>query len=165
MNDAAADSRQRDPWGWLPDRLAPRPQSLDDPAGPRLWRAETIVLVLAFAFLATATINDLVRQGNINHRLIADLRTWRTYTHHDYKNVEPNQQLLGPATKRDVVCGNTEPGPPKERTQICLVVTGPTVDGMRTVAGGWYLPPNTIYNTRSLRYGCFGSITMGMCPR
>jgi hypothetical protein len=165
MNDAAADSRQRDPWGWLPDRLAPRPQSLDDPAGRRVWRIETIVLVLAFAFLATATINDLVRQGHINHRLIADLRTWRTYTHHDYKNVEPNQQLLGPATKRDVVCGNTEPGPPKERTQICLVVTGPTVGGMRTVAGGWYLPPNTIYNTRSLRYGCFGSITMGMCPR
>ena len=77
MKDAAISDAPRDRWGWLPDRLAPRPQSVEDPAGRRVWRAETIVLVVVFAFLATATINDLVRQGNINHRLIADLRTWR----------------------------------------------------------------------------------------
>ena len=60
--------------------------------------------------LAIATVNDVVRQTHINQRLIADLRTWRAYTGHDYKNVAIEQQLLGPTTKREVVCGNTTPG-------------------------------------------------------
>jgi hypothetical protein len=153
-----------EPFAGLPAGLRPREQREDEPRG-RLWRVETAVLLAAFALLATATINDLVRQSNINDRLIADLRTWRAYTHHNYKNVAVDQLTMGITTKRDVVCGNTEPGPPKARAQICLVVTGPTRGGRRIVSGGWYLPPNTVDDVRSVRYGCFGSVTMGRCLR
>jgi len=154
----------RDPWARLPAALRPRPQREHEVHG-RIWRVETVVLLAVFALLATATVNDLVRQTHINHRLIADLATWRTYTRHDYKNVGVDQQTMGIQTKRDVVCGNTEGGPPNSKTQICLVVTGPTVDGRRTVSGGWYLPPYTDDDVQSVRYGCFGSVTMGRCPR
>jgi hypothetical protein len=165
---AHPESRQaparHDPWAWLPAAMRPREQQDQEPRG-RLWRTETVVLVLAFVLLATATVNDLVRQSHINERLVADLRSWRAYTHHHYKNVSVDQQTMGLTTKRDVVCGNTEPGPPNAKTQICLVVTGPTVSGWRTVSGGWYLPPNTTDDVRDIRYGCFGSVTMGRCPR
>ncbi len=154
----------REDWAWLPPRLRPREQRASEQRG-RLWRVETLVLLAVFALLATATINDLVRQAHINDRLIADLATWRAYTHHDYKNVGTDQQTMGVQTKRDVVCGNTEGGAPNSKTQICLVVTGPTRGGRRTVSGGWYLPPYTTDDTKAVRYGCFGSVTMGRCPR
>jgi len=150
-------------WRRLPARLRPLKQELPGRGEVRL--IESAVLVIVGLLLATATINDVVRQGGVNNRLIADLRTWRTYTHHDYKNVSTDQHLLGATTHRDVVCGNTVPGPPKQRRQICLVVTGATRDGVRTVAGGWYLPPGTEDNVRSARSGCFGSITAGLCPK
>jgi hypothetical protein len=124
-----------------------------------------LVLLAVFALLATATINDLVRQAHINRRLIADLATWRAYTRHDYKNVAVDQQTMGIRTKRDVVCGNTEGGAPNSKTQICLILTGPTRSGRRTVSGGWYLPAFTTDDVESVRYGCFGSVTMGRCPR
>ena len=115
--------------------------------------------------LAVATINDVARQTGINDRLIADLKTWRSYTAHDYKNIAVSQELLGITTHRDVVCGNTTPGPPKARSQICLVVAGPTRSGRREVRGGWYLPPNTEDDVRERRYGCFGAVTAGLCPK
>ena len=74
---------------------------------------ETTLLVLAGLLLAIATVNDVARQTHVNHRLIADLRTWRAYTGHDYHNLSISQQLLGEASRREVVCGNTSPGPPK----------------------------------------------------
>lgn len=150
-------------WRRLPERLRPRGE--EEHGRGRLRRAETTVLILVALLLATATIYDVARQTGVNGRLTADLRTWRSYTHHDYKNVSADQHLLGSTTKREVVCGNTTPGPPKQRTQICLVVTGPVHAGRRTVSGGWYLPPNTEDNVRSRRYGCFGSVTIGLCPR
>ncbi len=70
--------------------------------------------MLAGLLLAIATVNDVVRQTHINHRLIADLRTWRSYTGHDYHNLSTEQDSSATPT-RDVVCGNTTPGPPKER--------------------------------------------------
>jgi hypothetical protein len=149
-------------WRRLPQRLRPR---TSEPAGRgELRLVELAVLLLVGLLLAIATVNDVARQVGVNHRLIADLRTWRRYTHHDYKNVAADQELLGAATHRDVVCGNTTPGPPKQRPQICLVVTGPISGGVRPVAGGWYLPPGTEDNVRSVRYGCFGSVTKGLCP-
>jgi hypothetical protein len=150
-------------WRRLPERLRPRSEEADDRG--RLWRIETAVLIIVGLLLATATIADVVRQSGVNGRLTADLQTWRAYTHHDYKNVSADQHLLGTTTKREVVCGNTTPGPPKQRTQICLVMTGAVRAGRRTVSGGWYLPPNTEDNVRSRRYGCFGSVTIGLCPR
>jgi len=158
------EARPRGDWDWLPPDLQPLEQRASEPRG-HLWRAETLVLLAVFVLLATATVNDLVRQAHINQRLVADLATWRAYTHHNYKNVGVDQETYGPATHRDVVCGNTEPGPPSVKTQICLVVTGPTVSGRRTVSGGWYEPPYTTDDVFSIRYGCFGSVTMGRCPR
>jgi hypothetical protein len=150
-------------WRRLPPLLRPRSSEL--PGRGELRLVETAALVLVGLLLAVATVNDVVRQAGINHRLVADLRTWRQYTHHNYKNIAADQQLLGVATHRDVVCGNTVPGPPKERTQICLVMVGATKAGRRTVAGGWYLPPGTEDNVRSARYACFGAIAKGKCPK
>jgi len=100
---------------------------------------EVTLLILAGLLLAIATVNDVVEQTHVNHRLNADLRTWRAYTGHDYKNVSTEQDLYGHTTK-DVVCGNTTPGPPKERIQLCLQMTGPVIHGRRAARGGWYLP-------------------------
>jgi hypothetical protein len=150
-------------WRRLPERLRPLQREL--PGRGELRIVEGAVLVLVALLLAVATVNDVVRQAGVNHRLVADLRTWRQYTHHNYKNVSTDQLTLGAPTKRDVVCGNTVPGPPKERIQICLVVTGPTRAGSRTVSGGWYLPANTESDSRAVRYGCFGEVTAGLCPK
>jgi hypothetical protein len=150
-------------WRRLPEPL--RPRSSERPGRGELRLIESAVLILVGLLLATAVVADVVRQAGVNHRLVADLRTWRTYTHHDYKNVGTDTELLGVTTQRDVVCGNDSPGPPKERAQICLVVTGPTRGGVRAVSGGWYLPPGNDFDVRSERYGCFGALGKGACPK
>ncbi|MEA2334353.1 MAG: hypothetical protein QOG40_843 [Solirubrobacteraceae bacterium] len=149
-------------WQRLPPGL--RPRDADQPGRGRLWRVETIVLLLAGLLLLIATVNDVVLSAHTNHRLVADLRTWRDYTGHNYKNVSAEQDIRK-YTTTDVVCGNTTPGPPKERIQLCLQVTGPTVDGLRTARGGWYLPPKA-ENLHRYRYGCFGPPKRdGKCTR
>jgi hypothetical protein len=125
---------------------------------------ETTVLVIVGVILAVATVNDVGRQVQNNHRLIADLRTWRHYTGHDYRTNSIDSETLGLDSEREILCGNTSPGPPGERTQICLAIWGPTVNGVRTVHAGWYLPPR-VEDVRSHRYGCFGSGLQGMCAR
>lgn len=130
----------------------------------RVRLVETTLLVLFGVLLAVATVNDVVRQTGVNDRLIADLKTWRHYTGHDYHNLSISQELLGVSSQREVVCGNTSPGAPKARTQLCLAIWGPVVDGRRTVHGGWYLPPES-EDARAERYGCFGPASEGKCPR
>lgn len=125
---------------------------------------ETTLLILIGLLLAGATINDVVRQTHVNQRLIDDLRTWRAYTDHDYHNLSIEQALYGERSQHEVVCGNTTPGPPKERIQVCLAIWGPAVNGRRTVHGGWYLPANTEEDLRRHRYGCFGAAASGLCP-
>jgi hypothetical protein len=147
-------------WGRLPAWLRPRSSELPGLGRTRL--IETTLLVLVGVLLATATIADVVQQTHVNHRLIADLRTWRSYTGHDYREISTEQDIHGHST-REVLCGNTTPGAPKERVQICLVITGPVKDGRRAVHGGWYLPPRT-EDLHADRYGCFGS-ARGLCPR
>jgi len=133
------------------------------PSG-RLGLVESIVLLLAALLLGVATVNDVVRQTHINHRLVADLRTWRAYTGHDYRRVGVSQDFRHHTT-RDVVCGNTSPGPPKARVQVCLLVTGPVSRGRRTVSGGWYLPPHR-EDVSGYRYACFGrAVAERSCPR
>jgi hypothetical protein len=146
----------------LPRALRPRSVELSGSGRTRL--VETTLLVLAGLLLAIATVNDVGRQTHVNERLIADLATWRVYTGHDYHNLTFDQKLLGEHTQREVVCGNTSPGAPKARTQLCLAIWGPVVDGRRTVHGGWYLPPKA-EDLRSYRYGCFGPASRGICPR
>jgi hypothetical protein len=144
----------------LPVSLRPRDEELHGQGRTRL--VETTLLLLAGLLLAIATVNDVVRQTHVNHRLVADLRTWRAYTGHYYHNLSVEQDIFGHST-REVVCGNTVPGGPKERVQLCLVVTGRVVHGRRTVHGGWYLPPKS-EDLRSARYACFGSATkLGLC--
>jgi hypothetical protein len=116
---------------------------------------ETTILLLAALLLAIATINDVVRQTRVNHRLIADLATWRSYTGHRYHNLSVSQDYTEHFT-REVVCGNTSPGEPKQRVQLCLVITGPIAAGHRHVSGGWHLPARS-EDQPALRYGCFGS--------
>ncbi len=125
---------------------------------------ENLVLVTIALLLAIATVDDVVLQTHVNHRLGADLRSWRQYTGHDYRSVGVEQDIYGHST-RDIVCGNTSPGAPRERTQLCLVMSGPVSSGRRAVHSGWYLPPKS-EDRRDLRYGCFGlAKNEGLCPR
>jgi hypothetical protein len=128
------------------------------------WLIETTLLVLAGVLLAIATVNDVARQTRINHRLVADLRTWRHYTGHDYHNISIDQETLGADSQREVLCGNTSPGPPQARTQLCLAIWGSVVDGRRAVHGGWYLPPYD-EDLPANRSRCFGPAGEGRCPR
>jgi hypothetical protein len=150
-----------DRWGGLPAWL--RPRDADIPGSGRLRLTETTLIVLLGVLLAVATVNDVVRQTHVNHRLIADMATWRAYTGHAYHNLSIEQELFGPASQHEVVCGNTSPGGLKARTQLCLVIYGPVIAGRRTVHGGWYLPPR-VDDVRADRYGCFGEASRGMCP-
>jgi hypothetical protein len=162
MNDASTHpERERPGFGaGLPAWL--RPLDAEQPGLGRTRLVETTLLLLALLLLAIATVNDVVLQTHVNHRLVADLRTWRSYTGHDYHNVSPEQDIFGHTT-RDFVCGDTVPGPPKERVQICLVMTGPVIHGRRAVHAGWYLPPKTDDLLR-YRYACFGSaVQQGLC--
>ncbi len=125
---------------------------------------ESIVLLGAALLLGVATVNDVVRQTHINHRLVADLRTWRAYTGHDYRRLWVSQDFRHHTT-REVVCGNTSPGAPKARVQLCLLVTGLVARGRRTVSGGWYLPPRH-EDLPGYRYACFGhAVAERRCPR
>jgi hypothetical protein len=145
----------------LPDRLRPRAVELRGSGRTRL--TESTLLVLAVILLSIATANDVVRQNHVNQRLIADLRTWRSYTGHGYHNLSIDQRVLGERSQREVICGNTSPGAPKERTQLCLAIWGPVFAGRREVHGGWYLPARA-EDLRADRYGCFGPASEGECP-
>ncbi len=160
---APAGARERELFDSLPQSLRPREQGSGESSGRRRL-IETALLVALGVFLLVATINDLSRQQGVNARLNADLRTWQAYTGHAYRNLQLDSQLLGPTSEREVVCGNTSPGAPKARTQICLLVWGPIVDGRRPVHGGWYLPPRA-EDVASLRYGCFGPQGGRFCRR
>ncbi len=161
MSDTSApvaDSR----WQWLPARLRPREVELEGRGELRL--IETTLLILIGLVLAIATVNDLVRQAGINHRLDADVRTWRQYTHHDFHNIAIDQETLGLSSQREVLCGNTSAGPPGSRPQLCLAIWGPVHNGIRSVHGGWYVPPY-LPDIPAKRYGCFGAAGQGRCLR
>jgi hypothetical protein len=156
----APDTAEQRGWGWLPAWR--RPRAVEALGSGRMRLIETTMLVIVGLFLAVATVNDLARQTRINHRLIADLATWRYYTHHDYRNIAIDQETLGLGNEREVLCGNTSPGAPGGRTQICLAIWGPVIDGRRTVHGGWYTPAH-VPDIPAKRYGCFGPAGQGRC--
>jgi len=134
----------------LPGWLAPRAQ---DATPRRLWRLESAVIVALGGFLAIASINDLAQTVNTNTRLVADQRTWRTHTHRDYFNVSAAPLVLG--TTLDLSCADATPGPPGERTQICLLIDGPVRGGLRSVVGGFRLPARR-GDFPQYRYDCYG---------
>ncbi|HEY2631338.1 MAG TPA: hypothetical protein VGI26_03065 [Solirubrobacteraceae bacterium] len=137
----------------LPEWARPRDEVKRGLGSLRL--AETTILILFGVLLAVATVNDVAQQTKVNHRLIADLHTWRVVTGHDYHNLILSQDLKGHTT-RDTVCGNVSPGGPKERTQVCVTLVGAQVNGERKITGGFYLPPMS-ENIPSKRYACFGA--------
>ena len=141
-------------WDRLPAWLRPREE--DSQGRPDRRLIEITILVLVGVLLAVATAHDLARQIHVNQRLIVDLATWRAYTGHDYHNLTIEQDLERHGT-REVVCGNTSPGDPKTRQQLCLVMTGPVAHGRRAVHGGYYLPPHLLDDVRAARYACFGA--------
>jgi hypothetical protein len=148
-------------WDRLPPPLRPLEHERSGSGSRRL--VETTLLVIVGVILATATINDLVRQVGIDHRLSADMRTWRAHTGRSFRNLTVDQQLLGPRTEHEVVCGNTRPGPPKSSRQLCLQVWGPIRGGVREVHGGWYIPARS-EDEAKLRSGCFGaSVAEELC--
>ncbi|HYM56097.1 MAG TPA: hypothetical protein VES97_12100 [Solirubrobacteraceae bacterium] len=161
MSDSSPTA-EPDVWERLPAWLRPRAVELRGEGRVRL--IETTLLVVVGLILAIATVNDVAHQTGVNERLIADMMTWRSYTGHDYHTLSISQELLGVTSGHEVVCGNTSPGDPKARTQLCLAIWGPVRNGRRTVYGGWYLPANA-EDSRSERYGCFGPASRGMCPR
>jgi hypothetical protein len=151
---AAGSVEQAGRWERLPERLRPRDTERRGRGEQR--RVESTLLVLAFLVLAVAVVNDLVLQVHVNERLTVDLRTWRVVTGHTtYKNVSIEQDLEHHTT-RDVLCGNTSPAPPGTTPQVCLIVTGPTVHGLRAAKGGFYLLPY-FPDKRANRYECFGT--------
>jgi hypothetical protein len=149
-------------WQALPEWL--RPRDHEQPGSGNVRLITTTVLVFIGLLLAVATVHDVARQVHVNHRLIADLHTWRTRTGHDYHNLSVEQNLEGIGT-REVVCGNTRPGGPKTSTQLCLIMTGPVVGNRRSDLGGYYLPAHQTDQHR-YRYACFGTAkSRALCPR
>lgn len=144
----------------LPEWACPRESERRGMGSLRL--AETTILILVGLFLAVATIHDVVQQTHVNHRLVADLHTWRAVTGHNYRNLTAEQDVKAHTT-RDIVCGNVSPGGPDQRTQVCLTLVGPVLAGRRAVSGGYYLPARSIDERRS-RYACFGAAAeAGLC--
>jgi hypothetical protein len=137
-----------------------RPREREERGIGRVRLVEAIVIIVVGLVLAVAAVNDLGRKVGINHRIQADLNTWRAITGHDYLNVGVEQSLTG--TTREVACANVSPGAPGVRTQICLVMTGPVVDGRRTVSAGYFLLPHMADGPRE-RIGCFGPGDAGLC--
>jgi hypothetical protein len=162
MSDVSASLPRKSGWERLPERLRPRERELRGRG--ELRRIESTLLVLAFLLLAVAVVNDVVLDTHTATRITADLRTWRTLTARNYHNISVEQDLEHHTT-RDILCGNTSPGPPGALPQICLIVTGPIVHGMRASHGGFYLLPYTP-NKRINRYACFGSaVGEDLCGR
>jgi hypothetical protein len=153
VNATAPTSQPGVRWERLPEWLRPRERERRGRGEQR--RVESTLLVMAFLLLAVATVNDVVRQVHVNERLTVDLRTWRTITGNDLKNISIEQDLKH-YTTRDVLCGNIGMGPPGTQPQVCLIVTGPTVHGLRVARGGFYLPPY-FQDKRANRYACFGT--------
>jgi len=140
-------------WARLPDWMAPLPRERRGRGDLR--RVESTILVIVGLIFATATVNDLIRETHVNHRLSADLRTWRAITHHDYRNISIEQDVKH-FTSTEVACGNTSTGPPESVPRVCLIISGPVRHGLREVRGGYYLPAY-VPDLRGSRYACFGS--------
>jgi hypothetical protein len=149
-------------WQGLPEWLRPRDE--EQPGAGNVRLITTTILVFVGLLLAVATVNDVAREVHVNHRLNADLRTWRSLTGHDYKNLTIEQNIDGRGT-REVVCGNTRPGAPQTNAQLCLIMTGPVAHSRRSTLGGYYLQPY-VTDQRRYRYACFGTAKRPtLCPR
>ncbi len=154
----------RSVWERLPAWL--RPRAVERPRSGRTRLVETTLLVLAGLLLAIATVNDVVRQTHVNQRLIADLRTWRAYTGHDYHNLSIEQELLGEHEPTRGRLRQHEPRGRRKRDPAVPAICGAggaTGGARSTAAGTCRRRPKTCARDR---YGCFGPAVGGKsCPR
>ncbi len=143
----------------LPPWLRPREREVENRL---LARIETAVLLAAAVLLAVVAFNDIFWTVQDAGVLVSDQQTWRHYTGRDYFNVSAGRLVFNEPI--DVSCANSSPGRPGARTQICLIMHGPAVGGLRHVIGGWRLAPHTGDFARN-RYACFGAArTTSLCP-
>jgi hypothetical protein len=127
-----------------------------------LWRVESVVLVILGLALFGVAFNDVFWSVQNSAVRVADQNTWRHYTGRDYFNVSAAPLTTG--SKTDVACADATPGPPGERTQICLMMEGPAVHGLRRVVGSWRIPARD-GDFASYRYDCAGAArTKTICP-
>jgi hypothetical protein len=141
---------------WLPAPLRARAQGVDAPSAPRRSLELAVLIVLGLVLLA-ATLNDTFTQVHINERLAVDKTTWYAYT----DRVVKLGLTQGVGTSTDVACGVPRAG---AGYRLCLVISGPTVGGVRHVAGGYHLP---LRSADSLihRSDCFGrAAAQEECP-
>ncbi len=137
----------------LSPRLAPRPAPAGgDPAGRDVRGIETAVVLLIGLVLLVAVVHDVSRQTSINIRVSADKSTWRLYAHRRDKKLDVR---LLPHGTTDYLCPSTPLAVRARAPRLCLMIDGPIRRGLRTVEGGYYVPPlrQDRYITRS---GCFG---------
>jgi hypothetical protein len=139
-----------------------RPLESDHFSGLAL-KLESLALLAVAVLLAVVAFNDIFWSVQDAGVLVADQNTWRHYTHHDYYNVSAGRLVFNLSV--DVSCANATPGPPGERTQICVIMQGPARHGLRQVIGGWRIPPRKGDFPR-YRYACFGAAARSRtyCP-
>lgn len=142
------------PWRTrLSARVAPRAVPVSgDPAGRDVRGIETAVVLLIGLVLLVAVIHDVSRQTSINIRVSADKSTWRLYAHRRDKKLDVR---LLPQGTTDYLCQSTPLAVRARAPRLCLMIDGPVRHGLRTVEGGYYVPPRRQdrYITRT---GCFG---------
>jgi hypothetical protein len=144
----------------LRELLAPRSEERGGRGDLRF--IESAVLLLVFAVLAVATINDVHRQVHIGRRLAADLESWRETVGVKFHNPFIEQDIKT-FTTRDVVCADLTKGKPEGKPQVCLIFTGPVLDERRSPRGGFYLLAKgtdvhePVLDRPQYRYACFGS--------
>ncbi|MBV8087156.1 MAG: hypothetical protein JO247_20295 [Chloroflexi bacterium] len=145
----------------FPGRWRSRLQARDDDDGGRgrLYRAETIVLIVLAVVLTVATVYDVVRQVHVNARFHADLVSWEAITgrHDRHAIIEQDAKTY---TSREVVCGKTA-STPSAPAVVCLIFRGPVKAGRRDAFGGYYVlksgrHKNQVEDVASKRYACFG---------
>lgn len=152
MSATTADT-PRSGWSRLPRWARPRPEANGDPAGRDLRAIETALLVIIGLVLAAAVVHDVVLQVHLNKRESADRTTWRTFEHRYVKVLDVRTLERGTT---DFVCLPSLTTATGERQiRPCVMISGPIVDGHRTVDGGYFVPPKRA-DRYQYRYGCFG---------
>ena len=106
-------------------------------------------------------------QVHVNHRLSADLATWRGSTGHDYRNLAIEQRPTNPDTTREVhLRQHLARGAQVAHAAVPDHDRSDRATGAARCDGGYYLPrvpPGR--PTRGNRYGCFGAAAERSCAR
>lgn len=122
---------------------------------------ETFVLVVIGIVLLVAVLYDVSYDVGNDHRMVADVRTWRQFVGQKPDTIWAKPVVLGHT--EDVSCGSVALGPATQETQVCLLLVGPVRNGVRTIAAGWQLPWGDSDHSYD-RFSCFGPAASGWCP-